>query len=904
MGYELNRLMKQYGVATPTMTPYSGTAMPNDTADANFGMKMANYEADTAAHEKYKSDYMNRIAGGSIYQQPQFQMKAPEAPWTGSVYTDTLKSPMYANNPDTYKPLVDSTYQTSLGRPAEPAGLKYWMNLLATGQISPQNFKSEIAKSMEANGGVAAAIGSPEAMGNPTTLPGTMGGGTSTSSPLAAIAEQSSAVPAEETYTYNNGYYTDSIGNRFLRDSDTGQFYPQEGGSEFSHGGRVRHFAQGGLNRQQRDASRTPQPMMNGTNAGNGRTTPGIGRNASSPVTPESTANGPLQFMQNNLNPAGANPSTPPTLGGPLPPPEPQIGGPLPPYQQPQTGGFLPQFDDQYQQQQTQPQTGGFFPLPEAQAGGFLPPANPYNIAAMPLAPQAPKAFARGGLAELDEMPSEGELLSLADIYGLSNPAELPMLEAPIQMASSSQSASDASPEGKVTMRAGPVSTAPPAVDDGPTGSTAEIIARGRAAVRQAQDNMRRGVQVDPSVYDDAAAAREASAARDAPVSTPPSAGRPSLEEMLKKYGASSGSQYAEQIRAARDKSKAEMEAFRETLQKAMVGEKDSAPSKAEMYFRLAAALASPTKTGGLMENLGLAAKELGDFQKDTSAAKKAARARNLELMLKGQELSMRSAKEDVDALQSLGAEESRDRRQVMGEMIKDYIKSGEPESAAGKQAKDEGLQPGTPEYRKRVSDLAQTGVDARLAQITSQLEGQRRADAKASLDREKFEEAKRKESEDSAKLTPKELEMKYQTEDIVSQADQALDNLQKAFALNPNTFDTSIGDTIVRKALENTKSDDPKVVATRQMENLLGRGALEKLRATFGGSPTEGERQILLSLEGIGSKSREERRQILLASYEALKTRRDREAKRLEDIKTGKYRVKDKPQTTNEGGE
>ena len=134
-------------------------------------------------------------------------------------------------------------------------------------------------------------------------------------------------------------------------------------------------------------------------------------------------------------------------------------------------------------------------------------------------------------------------------------------------------------------------------------------------------------------------------------------------------------------------------------------------------------------------------------------------------------------------------------------------------------------------------------------------------------------------------------MKLKTETEDVLAQGDQALSDLKKAYALNPNTFDTSLGDKAQRLLLENTQSDHPKVVATREMENLLSKSAVGKLRASFGGNPTEGERKILLDLEGIGAKSVKERNEIILNAFAALKTSKERHAKRLADINAGKYR-------------
>jgi hypothetical protein len=154
------------------------------------------------------------------------------------------------------------------------------------------------------------------------------------------------------------------------------------------------------------------------------------------------------------------------------------------------------------------------------------------------------------------------------------------------------------------------------------------------------------------------------------------------------------------------------------------------------------------------------------------------------------------------------------------------------------------------------------------------------------------FDAAKEKAKADAAKLSPPELKLKSETEDLLASTDQALKNLKRAYALNPNTFDSSVIDVAQRKILEAAGSKDPKVIATRELENLLSKGAIEKLRASFGGSPTEGERKILLSLEGLESKSIEERKQIMINAYEALQTTQARHKARLKDITSGVYRT------------
>ena len=72
---------------------------------------------------------------------------------------------------------------------------------------------------------------------------------------------------------------------------------------------------------------------------------------------------------------------------------------------------------------------------------------------------------------------------------------------------------------------------------------------------------------------------------------------------------------------------------------------------------------------------------------------------------------------------------------------------------------------------------------------------------------------------------------------------------------------------------------------------SLLANQAVSKLRTSFGGNPTEGERKILMDLSGIGSKSIEERAVIIKNAYKALNSAAERQSRRLRDINEGRYR-------------
>jgi hypothetical protein len=362
------------------------------------------------------------------------------------------------------------------------------------------------------------------------------------------------------------------------------------------------------------------------------------------------------------------------------------------------------------------------------------------------------------------------------------------------------------------------------------------------------------------------------------------------IQALLAAYGPKD-SAYDAELKAARTSAKAESDAFANMLKTAMSSPEDAQSSKAEMYFRLAAAFGAPTKTGQFSENLGMVGKELGEYAK----GKRASAREKLALGLEAQKLKMAASKEDLNTLRALSAEEMKDKRTIATELIKDYIKSGEPQSSAGKQALDEGLKPGTPAYQKRVAEIGNLNVEGKMAQIAASLANVQTTAAQLSLAQNKFENQKQQQ----AKLTGPELKLKVEAEDLIASSKQSLADLKQAYALNPNSLAGGWLDKGQQFLAEAAGSKDPVIVNTRVLNNLLGSQGLAKLRATFGGSPTEGERSILLELEGIGAKTKDERGQIIKRAYKVLQDRQAREQSRLDQINSGAYRST----TSLEGG-
>jgi hypothetical protein len=391
-------------------------------------------------------------------------------------------------------------------------------------------------------------------------------------------------------------------------------------------------------------------------------------------------------------------------------------------------------------------------------------------------------------------------------------------------------------------------------------------------------------VEPGPSLFKGAPAAVSEQVAPTAELGsmTPPPAGGEAaptgraaeLQMMLEGYEGESA--YAEELKAARAKATNEADAFKTMLEASLTNPEDAKASKAEMYFRLAAAFGSPTRTGGFGENLSLASKELADY----SRGKRESARSNLATRMKLQEMRMGAAKEDLNTLRTLSAEEMKDQRALKQSMIKEYIESGKPQSAAGKQALDEGYKAGTPEFQARVRELAALDVQRETTQLQVLLEN-------LNINKRRDEREEKK----GEKLTPQELTLKRETEDSLASLNSALDLISKAYTLNPNTFDNSLVDQGRRTALEIAGAKDPKLINTRNLENLLKSQMITSAAEKMKGVLSDSDIKLLLDIQGLDAKSVEERAEILRSAYSVLKSGRTRLQRRLQDVSSGAYR-------------
>lgn len=357
----------------------------------------------------------------------------------------------------------------------------------------------------------------------------------------------------------------------------------------------------------------------------------------------------------------------------------------------------------------------------------------------------------------------------------------------------------------------------------------------------------------------------------------------PELNALLSSYD--TGVDYTADLSQAREQRKASERAFNESMEKLVAGSGEG-PSKAELYWRLAAAFGTPGKTGSFGESLVNATGQMAEHSKEQRLAQQAKRKLEAEIGLKRQEMALESAKDTEKTLLGLQSEANKDRREMLKATIKEYIDSGKPQSEAGRIAKDKGLKVGTPEYQNEVDKQANLLIEKQLGAIRAQL-----LTGQATLANIGMQQ--RKEEREAVKLEPDERKAIRDDEDAIYASKSAMKNIDEAMSVADMAFSNTIADKATYRKLKQTNPTDPRVVATEQLENLLGTNTLSSLKATFGGAPTEGERNALKELQGLAGASPASRKKILERAKKALQEGAEHRSMRINKIETGGYRKK-----------
>lgn len=137
------------------------------------------------------------------------------------------------------------------------------------------------------------------------------------------------------------------------------------------------------------------------------------------------------------------------------------------------------------------------------------------------------------------------------------------------------------------------------------------------------------------------------------------------------------------------------------------------------------------------------------------------------------------------------------------------------------------------------------------------------------------------------ASLSPTDKKAILEADQMVMASQQGLGMLNQAKTLNPKAAGGALMGTLADVFAQ---IGDETALNTRDLENVLQSNVLPQLKVIFGGAPTEGERQILLDLQGSAKKTVEERRRIIDRSIAAANARIKFYQDQANDLRGGTY--------------
>lgn len=145
---------------------------------------------------------------------------------------------------------------------------------------------------------------------------------------------------------------------------------------------------------------------------------------------------------------------------------------------------------------------------------------------------------------------------------------------------------------------------------------------------------------------------------------------------------------------------------------------------------------------------------------------------------------------------------------------------------------------------------------------------------------------------EDAQPLTATDKKAILEADEHVQAGQTAIDNLSKAKELSRSAF---AGPMAARRGYAasflGSSSDLGKGgIATTDYDNLVTTNAVGQLKAIFGGNPTEGERAILLDLQGSSNQPDEVRQKILDRGIDAARRRLQFSKQRADELRGGQY--------------
>jgi len=140
---------------------------------------------------------------------------------------------------------------------------------------------------------------------------------------------------------------------------------------------------------------------------------------------------------------------------------------------------------------------------------------------------------------------------------------------------------------------------------------------------------------------------------------------------------------------------------------------------------------------------------------------------------------------------------------------------------------------------------------------------------------------------EDQSPLTATDKKAIMEADEMVMTNSSVIDNLKQAKVLSKDAFGFK-GAGIVSQAGSLIGNDASQ--ATVEMDNLITQNALGQLKAVFGGAPTEGERAILMQIQGASSQPDAVRQKIFDRAIEMANKRLKFNQQKADELRGGTY--------------
>jgi hypothetical protein len=139
------------------------------------------------------------------------------------------------------------------------------------------------------------------------------------------------------------------------------------------------------------------------------------------------------------------------------------------------------------------------------------------------------------------------------------------------------------------------------------------------------------------------------------------------------------------------------------------------------------------------------------------------------------------------------------------------------------------------------------------------------------------------------APLTATSQKELFEADEIAQASQNAIGMLNEALTLNKKAY-SGYGAKPRAVLRSNLPGESGAADATINLDNLMTGQALESLKATFGGMPTEGERKILLDIQASADKTPTQREQILKRAIQAANKRLSFSKNKSQALRTGTY--------------